>query len=142
MTTSFTEDLSQHFTLCEEILALTQSENRSLRDPERSSQFESYQARKGVLPRLNSALQALRRNQAAWNLLPPSERAQRQEVLTLVRKSQDLIMKILMLDRENEQCMLRRGLVPSRHLPAPARQRPHFVADLYRRNGLASAHAD
>jgi len=39
------------------------------------------------------------------------------------------------LDRENEQALLRRSLVPARQLPSVNRQRPHFVADLYRRQG-------
>jgi hypothetical protein len=46
-------------------------------------------------------------------------------------------MKILLLDRENQQAMLRRGLVPARHLPPPAAQRPHFVAGLYQRHAAA-----
>ncbi|MCC6233741.1 MAG: hypothetical protein IT580_13910 [Verrucomicrobiales bacterium] len=44
-------------------------------------------------------------------------------------------MKILLLDRENEQALLRHGLVPARELPSVNRQRPHFVSDLYRRQG-------
>ena len=44
-------------------------------------------------------------------------------------------MRIIVLDRENEQTRLRKGTVPARHLPSPNRQRPHFVADLYRRGG-------
>jgi hypothetical protein len=42
-------------------------------------------------------------------------------------------MKFILLDRENEQGLLRRGLVPPRQLPSVNRQRPHFVAELYRR---------
>ena len=42
-------------------------------------------------------------------------------------------MKIILLDRENEQGLLRRGLVPARELPSVNQQRPNFVADLYRR---------
>ena len=37
--------------------------------------------------------------------------------------------------RENEQALLRRGMIPPRHLPSAHRQRPHFVADIYRRQG-------
>ena len=44
-------------------------------------------------------------------------------------------MKIVLLDRENEQALLRRGLVPTTQLPSVNRQRPHFVAELYRRGG-------
>ena len=55
------------------------------------------------------------------------------EIPALLRQNQDLIMKIIVLDRENEQALLRRGLVPPKHLPPAERQRPHFVANLYRR---------
>ena len=55
----------------------------------------------------------------------------------LLRQNQDLTMKIILLDRENEQSLLRRGLVPPRELPSVNRQRPHFVADLYRRQGTS-----
>jgi len=47
-------------------------------------------------------------------------------------------MRIIVLDRENEQALLRKSLVPPRHLPPANRQRPHFVADLYRRQSVAS----
>jgi hypothetical protein len=46
-------------------------------------------------------------------------------------------MKFLQLDRENQQSLLRRGLVPPRHLPAVAAQQPHYVAGLYRRHAQA-----
>jgi hypothetical protein len=38
------------------------------------------------------------------------------------------------LDRENEQLLLRRGLIPPKHLPPVQRQRPHYVAGLYQRH--------
>ena len=63
------------------------------------------------------------------------ERARHPGIGMLLRQNQDLIMKVIVLDRENEQCLLRRGLVPARELPPANRQRPHFVADLYRRQG-------
>ena len=44
----------------------------------------------------------------------------------------DLIMKIVSLDRENEQLMLRNKLVPPGHLPPAERQNPNLVAKLYK----------
>jgi hypothetical protein len=66
--------------------------------------------------------------------LGPVERARHKDVALLLKQNQEVTMRILNLDRENEQSLLRRGLVPSKHLPPANRQRPHFVADLYRRN--------
>ncbi len=68
-----------------------------------------------------------------WQQRNAQERAREFHLPALLRETQDLIMKIIVLDRENEQALLRKGLVPARHLPHPNRQRPHFVADLYRR---------
>ena len=44
-------------------------------------------------------------------------------------------MKIIMLDRENEQSLLRKGMIPVQQLPAAQRQQAHFVTELYRRQG-------
>ena len=142
MSASLTEELEAHLSLYEEILELARREGQSLRDAGQASQFEVCQARRRVLPRLNASLEALRRQRGLWQQRPPAERVQGPEAQALLRRNQDLIMKILVLDRENEQGLLRRGLVPARHIPAAGRQRPHFVAELYRRNGLGSAHAD
>lgn len=137
-----TESLRTHYALCHEILGLVTSENQSLRDPGMSSQFNSCQTRKGFLPRLQTSLHQLRCHARLCRQAETAERGRQPELISLVQQSQDLIMKILVLDRENEQLLLRRGLVPARAIPPVARQRPHFVADLYRRNGLGSANAD
>jgi hypothetical protein len=47
---------------------------------------------------------------------------------------QNLIVKILQLDRENQQALLRRGLVPARHVTACAAPPSNYVANLYRRH--------
>jgi hypothetical protein len=38
------------------------------------------------------------------------------------------------LDRENQQALLRRGLVPARHVTACAAPPSNYVASLYRRH--------
>jgi DNA-directed RNA polymerase subunit H (RpoH/RPB5) len=104
-----------------------------LRDPGKASLFEFYQLKKNLLPRLNLSLDALRRHRVSWQKLGRNERARYPEIGMLLRQDQDLIMKIILLDRENEQTLLRRGLLPPRELPSVNRQRPHFVAGLYSR---------
>ncbi len=131
-------DLRNHLALCEELLELLGRENLDLRDPEQPSQFTVCQGRKRLLPRLEASLASLRRHREEWRALPAAERARRPETAALIRRNQEALMRALMLDRENEQFLLRRGLVPARHLPPASRQQPHFVADLYRRTGLAS----
>jgi hypothetical protein len=128
-------DLQGHLALCQEILSLVESESHALHHTKTGPSFESYQAKKNLLPRLNQSLNQIRQHRATWQKLSPAERAQFPDVPGLLRQNQDLIMKIIVLDRENEQALLRQGLVPPRQLPAAQRQRPHFVADLYRRQG-------
>lgn len=121
--------------LYRDLLAVVEAENQALRQSEGSPAFQGYAARKELLPRLENSLEQLRRHRAAWTRATPEERAQHPEVPALLRQCQDAIMKILVLDRENEQALLRRGLLPPQHLPSHNQQRPHFVADLYRRQG-------
>jgi len=133
--TAVITDLQGHLALCREILAIVENESQSLRNPAGAFDFTTYQSKKNLLPRLNQSLNQIRKHRSTWQMLDPGERARFPEVPALLRQNQDLIMKIIVLDRENEQVLLRRGLVPPRHLPSVNRQRPHFVAELYRRQG-------
>lgn len=128
-------DLKARLGLCHELLNVIEREGQALRRPDQPSLFEFYQQRKNLLPRLNHSLETLRRHRLHWQTVSPEERSRFPEIGMLLRQNQDLTMKIILLDRENEQSLLRRGLVPARELPSVNRQRPHFVADLYRRQG-------
>jgi hypothetical protein len=132
---SIGKDLRAHVALCEELLKLVQRESQVLNAPEDYPAFDFYQHRKAILPRLEQSTAQLKRIRLIWQNLPATERSQCQEVPKLLRTGQDLTMKILMIDRENEQMLLRRGLLPAKSLPPAQRQRPHYVAELYRRSG-------
>jgi len=127
------EELESHLTICRELLAIAQGESQALRREDNPSLFEYYQLKKNLLPRLNQTLDSLRKLRVQWQSLSSDERARHPEIGPLLRRNQDLAMKFILLDRENEQGLLRRGLVPPRELPSVNRQRPHFVAELYRR---------
>jgi hypothetical protein len=131
----FAEVLGEHLTLCREILALAEREAVALRTDQSEAHFELYQTKKALLPRLNESLEKIRVCRKSWQGLNSNQRAAHPGITPLLRENQDLIMKIIVLDRENEQTLLRRGMVPTRHIPSANRQRPHFVADMYRRSG-------
>jgi hypothetical protein len=118
----------------QELLALGEEEQRALRSAGEFNAFGFCGARRSLLDRLAESVGSLRNQRMAWNDLSQQERARQPEVSALVRRNQDLWMRVLVLDRENEQLLLRRGLVPAAHLPSAGRQQPHFVADLYRRS--------
>ena len=131
--TEFTQDLQTHRSLCEAILALASKENSALRITEARFEFESSGPRKKFLAQLSDSLDKIREHRIAWMRLEPSVRQGHPEIAELLRENQNLIMKILVLDRENEQALLRKGLVPPRHVPSAHRQRPPFVSSLYQR---------
>jgi len=132
------EHLKAHLRLCEDILRLVEHENVALKQAESTGNLQTVQAKKDLLPELEKSLEELRAYRAEWMKLSAEERAGRPEIAGLLRQNQDVIMKIIVLDRENEQTLLRKGLVPPKHLPSANRNRPHFVADLYRRGGSKS----
>ncbi|MGA2555004.1 MAG: hypothetical protein ABSG04_01855 [Verrucomicrobiota bacterium] len=131
------QELNSHLALCRELLAIAEGEAQALRRADQPSLFEFCQLKKNLLPRLNQTLDSLRKHRVQWQSLSSDERARHPEVGPLLRKNQDLAMKFILLDRENEQGLLRRGLIPPRQLPSVHRQRPHFVAELYRRQGAS-----
>jgi DNA-directed RNA polymerase subunit H (RpoH/RPB5) len=131
------DNLRKHYALSEELLITVERESQALRRSENPSVFEFYKLRKTLLPHLDQSLESLRRHRAQWLKFTLDERARHPEIAMLLRQNQDLTMKIILLDRENEQALLRRGLVPPRQLPSVNRQRPHFVAELYRRQGAS-----
>ena len=131
------DDLRKHLVLCQELLVVVEREGEALRRADQPALFEFYQFKKNLLPRLNQSLDTLRKHRVSWQKFSPDERARHPEIGSLLRQNQDLTMKIILLDRENEQSLLRRGLIPAGELPSVNRQRPHFVAELYRRQGTS-----
>jgi hypothetical protein len=125
-------DLTEHLDLCRKLLAMVERESQTLRQLEGCLGSELVH-KKNLLPCLNQSLNRIRQHRIDWQRRSPQDRARETGIAALLGQIQDLIMKIIVLDRENEQVLLRKGLVPARHLPAANRQRPHYVADLYRR---------
>lgn len=129
-------DLRAHQTLCRELLNLAERESQALRQNQTVALNEVYQTKKVLQPKLNESAEKVRQHRLRWQSLTAAERAAQPEISYLVRQVQDLIMRVILLDRENEQGLLRRGLIPPRELPSAQTQRPHFVADLYRRQAV------
>ena len=113
---------------------MAEKENGLLRGETPQEAFALRGTRKNLLAQLDDSLDKIRELRIAWLKLDPAQRQAHSDIAELLRENQNLIMKILVLDRENEQTLLRHGLVPPRHVPSANKQRPHFVADIYRRN--------
>ena len=127
-------ELRTYLDLCREFLTVFTDENQTLRRPEPWSPEVFNDQRKRLLPRLESGLIKLRSFRQWWERMPASQRESCGEIRELFRDIQNLLPRLLLLDRENQQELLRRGLVPATQLPPAASQRPNFVANLYRRH--------
>ena len=133
-TAQLTSELRSFLQLCEEALALAISENQALAGSPDYQVREFSERRKNMLPGLDRAITHIRQCRGIWMQADPEERNANEELKSLFQAVQGVLMKVLLLDRENQQAMLRRGLVPTQHLPPAAAQRPHFVTGLYKRN--------
>ena len=135
-------ELRNHHEVCREFLALFSEENSALRSPQSWDSAGFAGKRKRLLPQLESVLIRLRSCREQWSQMNAGERARCGEINQLLRDVQNLLPRILQLDRENQQEMLRRGVVPATQVAAVAQtavasQRPHFVAGLYQRHQAA-----
>jgi hypothetical protein len=133
-TDSLAHDLQSFRALCEDVLGLVTRESQALSGQNDYRPGEFNQTRIHLLPELESALINLRKKRQSRRQTTQSE-----EITKLFQTIQSLLMKVLHLDRENQQALLRRGLVPAKHLPPVAAQQPHYVAGLYRQHSRISS---
>jgi len=126
------QELRAHFTLCGELLVIVQREHQQLKTGQVEDLSGLLQAREGMLERLTQAQETLFAHKETWQALSPAQREQHPDIAALIRQDLDLIMKIVSLDRENEQLLLRHKLVPASHLPPAQRQNPNLIAQMYK----------
>jgi hypothetical protein len=132
-------DLLTFARVCEDVLSLAQREHQALSGPGAYDNQEFHQRRGQLLPNIESLVRKFRGHCVAWRQLPQSQRDRFEEMKRLFQTIQNLVMRVLVLDRENQQAMLKRGIVPVQHIPEAAARQPHYVADMYRKNSFAGA---
>jgi hypothetical protein len=136
------QTLRAHQALTQALLELVEEESRALRRPApeaaqaTAQAFASDQRRRNLLPQLDELRGQLRHHRTWWQSLTPEARDSFPEIDALIRLNQDLIMRVVFLDRENESARMRAGRqIATPQRPAPvAAPRPHFVSHLYQRH--------
>ena len=127
-------DLRAFAAVGEEALALTAREHQALAGAGSYEPFELYRLRKDLLIRLEPLILGIKHWRQLWQQISPLERGRCSDVNGVIQMLQNLLVKILQLDRENQQALLRRGLVPARHVTSCAAPPCNYVANLYRRH--------
>jgi hypothetical protein len=131
---SIAAELHHFLEVCETTLTLATREAQALAGSEEYLPADFGRQRKNLLPNLETALMNLRNQRSLWLNCHPEVREHCDEVKLLFHKIQGILMKLLSLDRENQQAMLRRGLMPAQFVPASATQKPNYVASIYQRH--------
>ena len=124
--------LQAHIDLCGEVLATIQKEHQSLKTNQVEDLTQLQNSRQEMLERLTTAQAGISAHKDAWGALNKAQKQTMPEIGQRLKQCTDLIMKIVSLDRENEQLMLRNKLVPPGHLPPAERQNPNLVAKIYK----------
>jgi len=124
--------LQAHIDLCGEILGVVQQEHQRLKSNEIEDLAELQSARQDMMERLTLAQAKIAEHKDVWGELNNSQKKSMPEIGQRLKQCTDQIMKIVSLDRENEQLMLRNKLVPPGHLPPAERQNPNLVAKIYK----------
>jgi len=126
--------LREHLGVCDDLLLLAQKEAEALQQPGPFPAARIQSERKELLTRLelSSRSIAAQRNRRAQ--MDPRDRGTPLELADLVQTTLDKIMRLLVMDRENEASLLRRGLLPPRSLPRAGQSQPNFVALTYQRH--------
>jgi hypothetical protein len=129
-----TDALREHLGVCNALLELARKEAQALKNPAPFPALAIQVERKALLCRLECALTLLAQKRSLWNCSRKERGPGDSRFTRLLRTALDTIMRVLVLDRENEQQLLRRGLLPARCLPPAEQSRPHYVARLYQRH--------
>lgn len=130
MSASLLADLQEQRTICERILQMAQHEHAALGSQQDYQPSSGDAHRKNLLDRLTDSLNSIRKQRVSRQALGGVSLARDAHLDTLLKANLDLIMKIIVLERESEQLLVRRGLLPPGRLPG---RQPHFVSDIYRR---------
>lgn len=94
------EMLRLHLSLCEEAYETLLEENRLLKQTQQPPNESFLNGKRDLLSRLDTSLAAIREKNA-------SGRARLPEHKPTVEKAQQVLLKTLLLDRENEQLLLK-----------------------------------
>ena len=138
LTAAMQHELGEFLALCGETLVLAQEENQALAQKSDYAPTKFNEKRKALLEAIQKETVKVRGWRVMWSQIQRHATVHSNAVKALLEESQNVLMRVLLLDRENQQAMLRRGLVPATHLPAAAGQQPHFVAGMYQRHSRSS----
>lgn len=118
--------LRDHAALCEKIYHLILCENGELRKTGQQPEHSILEKKQELLSLLDTSLNQLRR-------LAAERRSEIPKCKAAIEKAQQVILKTLLLNRENEQLLLKTTMF-GKPVLAPPRPSPSHLQKLYQRH--------
>ncbi len=131
-------DVEYHNGICLKLLEIIQQENRWLSSPkdDGSQNPPDQKLKRTLLESLSDAVAKIQGHRAA--LLDTTKNnpdaPKDPDVQAAIQSATDLIMKIVVIDRENEKLLMKRGMVPPENIPSSYQYRPADALKAYQNN--------
>ncbi|HAO67023.1 MAG TPA: hypothetical protein DCR17_10100 [Verrucomicrobiales bacterium] len=130
-----TKDVERHNGICRELLEIVQQENRWLSSSKGdASQIAAHQKSKTSLSKsLTEVVAKIQGHRAALQDASKNnpDAPKHKEIQSAIQSATDLIMKIVVIDRENEKLLMKQGMVPAESIPSSYQYRPSDALKAY-----------
>ena len=130
-----TKDVERHNGICRELLEIVQQENRWLSSSKGdASQIAAHQKSKTSLSKsLTEVVAKIQGHRAALQDASKNnpDAPKHKEIQLAIQSATDLIMKIVVIDRENEKLLMKQGMVPAESIPSSYQYRPSDALKAY-----------
>lgn len=136
-TSEILKDVETHNDICRQLLDIVQQENRWLSS---ASDVEApppdQNLKESLSQNLSQSVSKIQAHRAALNDASKRhpETTKDPTLQTAIQSATELIMKIVVIDRENEKLLMKRGMIPPGNIPSPYQYRPSEAVKAYQRN--------
>jgi hypothetical protein len=128
-------DIQTHNDICRQLLEIVQQENRWLSgDPADESREAPDQTLKASLSKsLTQVVEKIQLHRASLQDAAEKDPGgnRHPDIQSAIEGATDMIMKIVVLDRENEKLLMKKGMVPREKIPSSYQYRPSEALRAY-----------
>lgn len=132
------KDVECHNDICRQLLDIVQEENKWLSSAkmDRSQTPPDQKLKESLSKSLADAVSKIQGHRAALQDASKNntEGSRNPEIQATIQSATDLIMKIVVIDRENEKLLMKQGMVPAENIPSSYQYRPSDVLKAYQNN--------
>jgi hypothetical protein len=136
-TSEILKDVDIHNDICRRLLEVVQQESRWLSSASKEDPpLPDQRLKESLSQELSQAVSNIQAHRAAMNDVAKLHPGANKDpaLQTAIQSATDLIMKIVVLDRENEKLLMKKGLIPPSRIPSSYQYRPSEAIKAYQKN--------